>query len=591
MAWAVVMSISCGRVVILCVVGRLQLARADPNWLTYARLETQAAVVRKIIGPHGLLRSVPALRLYSSTKERGNAGNGTSRGPLLELTAEVSTKVRKQVQSMAEDVLRGAKGSLSSSGLYYGVSPETLQRHTARANRGSIEYVTPHRKGMRDTMSDTLEELRLMRQEMEALRKELREMQSNFQTGELEDQELRATGEGPGDELAAAVKRRKRQCEFEQISVEVERWAERVLDEGEEEGWAEIKCNKMFQSMNRDGRTRAYLKWLKDSRGQFADPNDDREYPCIKMYSTIDAPLEEVCLYLSQPQYKDEYNDLIDRHKDLDEITPHSKICHGQTPQILFLKPRDFVTFCSHRWLRDGTQVVVNQACEDDTGTILHKDRPMAFAIRGANFISRHPDDPDKTQIFMLAHGNPGRDVPMWAIKTAVNSLVPIEPFKLFHKMNQGVLNNREELEQASRRMNETELMSSGGFSRRPAGLAQLGYACFWPNGGGVQEGGAAAIRVQQQTKMQPSANESTTSPIGNSGNSPPATRNDDEKSTEPYPGAPNAQLETDVQVSSVESDTGPATVAPESKDGDADQHYRRPEMDGTSPIPSMAES
>jgi hypothetical protein len=590
MAWAVVMSISCGRVVILCVVGRLQLAMADPNWLTYARLETQAAVVRKIIGPHGLLRSVPALRLYSSTKERGNAGNGTSRGPLLELTAEVSTKVRKQVQSMAEDVLRGAKGSLSSSGLYYGVSPETLQRHTARANRGSIEYVTPHRKGMRDTMSDTLEELRLMRQEMEALRKELREMQSSFQTGQLEDQELRATGEGPGDELAAAVKRRKRQREFEQISVEVERWAERVLDEGEEEGWAEIKCNKMFQSMNRDGRTRAYLKWLKDSRGQFADPNDDREYPCIKMYSTIDAPLEEVCLYLSQPQYKDEYNDLIDRHKDLDEITPHSKICHGQTPQILFLKPRDFVTFCSHRWLRDGTQVVVNQACEDDTGTILNKDRPMAFAIRGANFISRHPDDPDKTQIFMLAHGNPGRDVPMWAIKTAVNSLVPIEPFKLFHKMNQGILNNREELEQASRRMDETELVSSGGVSRRPAGLAQLGYACFWPNGGGVQEGGAAAIRMQQQTKTQPSANESTTSPIGSSGNSPPATGNDDEKSTEPYPGAPNAQLETDVRV---ESETGPATVAPapDSRDGDADQHYRRQEMDGTSPIPAMTES
>ena len=29
-----------------------------------------------------------------------------------------------------------------------------------------------------------------------------------------------------------------------------------------------------------------------------------------------------------------------------------------------------------------------------------------------------------------------------------------------------------------------------GGRSPRPAGMAQLGYACFWPNGGGVKEGG-----------------------------------------------------------------------------------------------------
>ena len=29
-----------------------------------------------------------------------------------------------------------------------------------------------------------------------------------------------------------------------------------------------------------------------------------------------------------------------------------------------------------------------------------------------------------------------------------------------------------------------------GGRSPRPAGIAQLGYACFWPNGGGLIEGG-----------------------------------------------------------------------------------------------------
>jgi hypothetical protein len=100
----------------------------------------------------------------------------------------------------------------------------------------------------------------------------------------------------------------------------------------------------------------------------------------------------------------------------------------------------------------------------------------------------------------MLAHGNPGHDVPMWAMKTAVNSLAPIEPFKLFYKMNQGVLNNRDELEKTSRRLDDTELVASGGVSRRPAGLAQLGYACFWPNGGGVQEGVPAHPKQEQES-------------------------------------------------------------------------------------------
>ena len=77
------------------------------------------------------------------------------------------------------------------------------------------------------------------------------------------------------------------------------------------------------------------------------------------------------------------------QHRDLEEISSHSKICWGQTPQIMFIKPRGFVTFCHHRWRKDGAEVVVNQACE-------HKDAPgfakegqgsacRAYALRGAN--------------------------------------------------------------------------------------------------------------------------------------------------------------------------------------------------------------
>lgn len=97
----------------------------------------------------------------------------------------------------------------------------------------------------------------------------------------------------------------------------------------------------------------------------------------------------------------------------------------------------------------------------------------------------RSPDDPEKTIIRIVAHANPGAGVPQWAKKTAVNALAPIEPFKLFHKINQNVKRSRPQLRE---KLEEVEMVGStlpDGRSARPAGMAQLGYACFWPNGGG----------------------------------------------------------------------------------------------------------
>jgi hypothetical protein len=98
--------------------------------------------------------------------------------------------------------------------------------------------------------------------------------------------------------------------------------------------------------------------------------------------------------------------------------------------------------------------------------------------------ISRSLDDPSKTQITIVAHANPGGGLPPWASKTAVNALAPIEPFKLFHKINEQVQRNQSEL---GERFKQAEMVSGvpPGRSRRPGGMAQLGYACFWPNGGG----------------------------------------------------------------------------------------------------------
>jgi hypothetical protein len=403
----------------------------------------------------GWLRSIPALAEQRSRSLRDTLD-----------VVSVKTRVVKQL----------SKVTGSHTGFYYGMTPHLVQTHTTQRSGDRIKPLP-----MKDAVSLTLDELRSMRLDMEGLRDEIRALQRQLGGGSEVDQ-------GSEDPDALLAQGRKRQREFDRIGREVERWAEHLLfeQEGEVDGWKEVNCNKVLEaSYNKHGCTKAYLKWMKDSRGSHANPDDDREYPCLKVFTTIDAPLEIVCQYLSDEQKFQEYNDLVVKHKQVEEIAPHAQICWGQTPPILFIQPRDFITFCHHRWLSDGTQVVVNQACDNHPSFV--PDRPQAFAIRGANFLSRDPSDPTKTRIALLSHASPGPDVPHWASKTAVKALLPIEPFKLFHKISEGIVQHRQELEEA---LPPAEMVSStvNGRSCRPAGIAQMGYACFWPEGGGLQE-------------------------------------------------------------------------------------------------------
>lgn len=262
-------------------------------------------------------------------------------------------------------------------GYFYGIN-ETILRSKSNSSG-------PRKESVQSMMSDALIELKGMKQEMEALRREMQAMKRRL-SDEVEDNH---DVEDPSVSLFA---RRKKQREFDQIGFEVEQWAKDILfKQGEEEdGWKEVACNKLMKNKyNAEGNIKCFLKWMTDSRGSQADPDDDKEYPCIKVYATIDAPIDDVCAYLAEEKRVGEYNDLVVQHRDLEEISSHSKICWGKCPQILFINPRDFVTFCHHRWLHDGTQVVVNQAVE-------HKDVPAvkddkkgkvcrAQALRGAN--------------------------------------------------------------------------------------------------------------------------------------------------------------------------------------------------------------
>jgi hypothetical protein len=348
---------------------------------------------------------------------------------------------------------------------------------------------------VRDSLCDALDEIQQLRKELNELRREIKGLKD------------------PTPDSQSEYERRfkARRKLFHGVDQQIEAWAEKILfrefddtvmTDGEvgkgvrgggvdaTERWTDVQCHKMLRNRyNADGRTCAHLKWQRDSRGSSNnsgsnnndddddgnDESDSQPWPMIRMYSTIDAPIAEVALYLSDKNHMTDYNSLMEKHKDLEELTPRSKICWGRTPQILFVKPRDFVTYCAYRWRHDGSLVIVNQALDEYEDT-----KANAFAFRGATFIGPDAEDPEKTKIAMLAHACPGLDVPAWSCRMAIQTLAPVEPYRLFHKINEGVTQSRSRL-QTMLQERSSEVSSSK--LHRPAGIAQMGYACFWPDG------------------------------------------------------------------------------------------------------------
>ena len=175
--------------------------------------------------------------------------------------------------------------------------------------------------------------------------------------------------------------------EFDQIAKDVEKWAEDLLSQndvknvpkkyhGSDEGgyWYELKCRKPHK-FNANGETKLFLNWMKDSRGEkyarkqqqqqhedhyhhgeggkkygkrvkMGQESDDdsgaaiaatistKLHPCMKVISTINAPFEDVCLYLSQPKHYRDYNTLLVNVRDIQDLSHDSKLCWGQTPKL-----------------------------------------------------------------------------------------------------------------------------------------------------------------------------------------------------------------------------------------------------------------
>lgn len=87
--------------------------------------------------------------------------------------------------------------------------------------------------------------------------------------------------------------------------------------------------------------------------------------------------------------------------------------------------------------------------------------------------ISKDPKDPNKTRITMLSHANPGGGLPQWAMNTAVNAAVQIEPFKFFYKINESICDYHDPTIFLNSQC--SNVSSSQGRSNKPAGMAHLG--------------------------------------------------------------------------------------------------------------------
>ena len=123
-----------------------------------------------------------------------------------------------------------------------------------------------------DVMGETLMELREMREDIAALRDEMRSMKKEMMSSSLDydsQSEEKRSAEYT-DELAhhpqglsGFVARKRRQKEFDNIGTDIEQWAKKLLfeEQGEVNDWKEVQCSKLFKNkFNKRGNIKCYLK-------------------------------------------------------------------------------------------------------------------------------------------------------------------------------------------------------------------------------------------------------------------------------------------------------------------------------------------
>lgn len=188
-------------------------------------------------GKFSLSRSIPALSLWEKQREASSK------------TLEVAVKRIRKHSSIVKLPKIDVSSELGKSGVYYGITPATLTKASSKGD-------TKKRMNLNDSMYEALEELRILRQEMEKMRKEMQTMRSNMLLdGDLEVEDTEE------EKDRKMMLHRRRAKETEKLSLEIENWAYQILKETEAEGWKDVDCSKMMRkSLNPTGRTTASIK-------------------------------------------------------------------------------------------------------------------------------------------------------------------------------------------------------------------------------------------------------------------------------------------------------------------------------------------
>jgi len=452
--------------------------------------------------------------LFFQQRKQSSSGSSSRRIRLQDQFTRRKEKLLSTSSSILKNVSEKTKNIRKDAmnGYYYGLTEEFLRRdspnleeRSSSSNDGkSIYSPVPNSKpSLAEEMKSTLFAFRSktddLRYSLEELEKKMDELLERLADDEDFIQKFRHDGLEDSEPYIPAAKR-ERLKQFEEIADDVERWAAEMFREGREEGWEDIRCSALFRSAYKNHKNvECSLKYLPNvailnatsPQSTVSSTADDVISPCIKVKAVIDAPLSKVTQFLSQPSNKDLYNSLLVSHSDVEQVASHAKICWATTIKLLGVPSRDFVTFCHLRWKKDGTQVITNRAVDhhDRPAVVEGKKISRAHALRGANIIAPLEGDEKKTIVAIVGHAHPGGNLPEWIVRAAVNTVLPMEPFKLMHKIEQGTKKMMKEEENKDGDVTAFVRYEKNA-KKRPGGMSQLGYASFWPEGGGLEEKG-----------------------------------------------------------------------------------------------------
>ncbi|EKX47403.1 hypothetical protein GUITHDRAFT_106846 [Guillardia theta CCMP2712] len=132
------------------------------------------------------------------------------------------------------------------------------------------------------------------------------------------------------------------------------------------------------------------------------------KFLCVRARGIIDANINEVYRLFQTNDYVLEYNSMCQECIDVGWLDPSTKLTWASSKRIGPILPRDFVTRCHYRRLRDGTIVLATMSeplpCEEfrQGGEYCRMDVTLG------GYLLRPIDHGTRTEFSMLSLANPG---------------------------------------------------------------------------------------------------------------------------------------------------------------------------------------